>query len=79
MEFLKYLYTIQLLYLYGTTLSTEVEAWPGVGDGIFSGERRLHVRIYTVRARYQLNMYSMHCMCGLEFVREKFSQRCRIR
>jgi hypothetical protein len=30
MEFLKYLYTIQLLYLYGTTLSTDAEEWPGV-------------------------------------------------
>jgi hypothetical protein len=37
-KFLTYLYTKQVLYLYGTTLSTEVEAWPGVGDGIFSGE-----------------------------------------
>jgi hypothetical protein len=24
-------------YIYGTTLFTDVEAWPGVGDGIFSG------------------------------------------
>jgi hypothetical protein len=30
MEFLKYFYTIQLLYLYGTTLSTDAEEWPGV-------------------------------------------------
>jgi hypothetical protein len=37
-KFLTYLYTRQVLYLYGTTLCTEVEAWPGVGDGIFSGE-----------------------------------------
>jgi hypothetical protein len=36
-EFLIVLYTTQLLYLYGTTLSTEAEAWPGVGEGIFSG------------------------------------------
>jgi hypothetical protein len=25
------------MYLYGTTFCTEAEAWPGVGDGIFSG------------------------------------------
>jgi hypothetical protein len=37
-KFLKYLYTKQVLYLYGTTLCIEAEAWPGVGDGIFSGE-----------------------------------------
>jgi hypothetical protein len=30
MEFLKYFYTKQLLYLYGTTLSIEAEVWPGV-------------------------------------------------
>jgi hypothetical protein len=34
---LPYLYTKQVLYLYGTTLCIEAEAWPGVGDGIFSG------------------------------------------
>ena len=34
---LPYFYTNQVLYLYGTTPCTEVEVWPGVGDGIFSG------------------------------------------
>jgi hypothetical protein len=34
---LQYFYTKQVLYLYGTTLYTEAEVWPGVGDGIFSG------------------------------------------
>jgi hypothetical protein len=37
-KFLKYLYPKQVLYLYCTTLCIEAEAWPGVGDGIFSGE-----------------------------------------
>jgi hypothetical protein len=49
-------------YIYGTTLFTDVEAWPGVGDGIFSGSLRLHVRMYTSRAWYLTNSYAMHCM-----------------